>query len=121
MVPPLKQPQNQQSNLKKVKDDYSKYKDEVSKLESTLSDIKARYKAKEAGIDYEDIGDLQDLIDNVKDNEKYYVAAIAAAVVDLASKTTAIAAQAATAAASSATWGFSVGLALDMKRLPTAQ
>ncbi|AOO65592.1 hemagglutinin repeat-containing protein [Sulfurospirillum halorespirans] len=101
--------------LKKVKDDYSKYKDEVSKLESTLSDIKARYKAKEAGIDYEDIGDLQDLIDNVKDNEKYYVAAIAAATVDLTSKTIAIYSQAATAAASSATWGFSVGLALDMK------
>ncbi|NCD00219.1 MAG: hypothetical protein EOL95_11040 [Bacteroidia bacterium] len=37
--------------LKKVKDDYSKYKDEVNKLESTLSDIKARYKTKEAGID----------------------------------------------------------------------
>jgi len=101
--------------LKKVKDDYSKYKDEVSKLESTLSDIKARYKAKEAGIDYEDIGDLQDLIDNVKDNEKYYVAAIAAAVVDLTSKTVAIASQVATAAASSGTWGFSAGLALDMK------
>ncbi len=101
--------------LKKVKEDYSKYKGEVSKLESTLSDIKARYKAKEAGIDFEDIGDLQDLIDNVKDNEKYYVAAIAAATVDLTSKTIAIYSQAATAAASSATWGFSVGLALDMK------
>lgn len=101
--------------LKKVKKDYSKYKGEVSKLESTLSDVKARYKAKEAGIDFEDIGDLQDLIDNVKDNEKYYVAAIAAATVDLTSKTIAIYSQAATAAASSATWGFSVGLALDMK------
>ncbi|WP_041959956.1 two-partner secretion domain-containing protein [Sulfurospirillum arsenophilum] len=101
--------------LKKVKEDYSKYKDEVSKLESTLSDVKARYKAKEAGIDFEDIGDLNDLIDNVKDNEKYYLAAIAAATVDLASKTVAIYAQTATAAASSATWGFSVGLALDLK------
>ncbi|WP_263834048.1 two-partner secretion domain-containing protein [Sulfurospirillum oryzae] len=101
--------------LKKVKEDYSKYKDEVSKLESTLSDVKARYKAKEAGIDFEDIGDLQDLIDNVKDNEKYYVAAIAAAAADLATKTVAIASQVATAAASSGTWGFSAGLALDMK------
>lgn len=101
--------------LKKVKDDYSKYKDEVSKLESTLSDVKARYKAKEAGIDFEDIGDLQDLIDNVKDNEKYYVAAIAAATVDLASKTAAVFSQVATASTSYLTWGFSVGLALDMK------
>lgn len=101
--------------LKKVKDDYSKYKDEVSKLESTLSDIKTRYKAKEAGIDYADIGDLQDLIDTIKDNEKYYVAAIAAAVVDLASKSTAIATQITAAGASSATYGFSVGISLDVK------
>ena len=101
--------------LKKVKDDYSNYKSEVSKLESTLSDLKARYKAKEAGIDPEDISDLTDLIDNVKDTEKYYVAAIAAATVDLASKTTAIASQTATAAASSATYGFSAGISLDVK------
>ena len=101
--------------LKKVKDDYSKYKDEVSKLESTLSDIKTRYKAKEAGIDYADIGDLQDLIDTIKDNEKYYVAAIAAAVVDLASKSTAIATQITAAGASSATYGFSAGISLDVK------
>lgn len=101
--------------LKKVKDDYTKYKDEVSKLESTLSDLKARYKAKEAGIDPEDISDLTDLIDNVKDTEKYYVAAIGAAVVDLASKSSAIATQVTAAQASSFTYGFSAGLALDVK------
>ncbi|MDD3325401.1 MAG: hemagglutinin repeat-containing protein [Sulfurospirillaceae bacterium] len=101
--------------LKKVKEDYSKYKKEVNKLELTLSDIKTRYKAKEAGIDYEDIEDLNELIDTVKENEKYYVAAIAAAAADLATKTVAIAAQVATAAASSGTWGFSAGLALDVK------
>jgi len=101
--------------LKKVKDDYSKYKDEVSKLESTLTDLKARYKAKEAGIDMTDIEDLTDLIDNVKDQEKYYVAAIAAATVDLASKSAAIASQASAARASSYTYGFSAGLALDVK------
>ncbi|MBE0497376.1 MAG: hemagglutinin repeat-containing protein, partial [Campylobacterales bacterium] len=101
--------------LKKVKDDYSNYKNEVGKLEAILGDLSVRYRAKEAGIDYEDIEDLRELIDHIKDNEKYYVAAIAAASADLASKTVAIAAQVATAAASSGTWGFSIGLALDLK------
>ncbi|RBQ32797.1 hypothetical protein CRU92_00005, partial [Arcobacter sp. FW59] len=100
--------------LKQTKDDYSKYKGEVKKLENTLSDLKQRYKAKEVGIDYEDIEDLSDFIDNLKSQEKYYVAAIAAATADLASKTVAIATQANAAATSSGTWGFSAGISLDV-------
>ncbi|MDN5089595.1 hemagglutinin repeat-containing protein [Aliarcobacter butzleri] len=100
--------------LKQTKDDYSKYKGEVKKLESTLSDLKQRYKAKEVGIDYSDIEDLSDFIDNLKSQEKYYVAAIAAATADLASKTAAIATQAAAAYSSSITWGFSAGISLDV-------
>ncbi|MDN5041700.1 hemagglutinin repeat-containing protein, partial [Aliarcobacter butzleri] len=100
--------------LKQTKDDYSKYKGEVKKLESTLSDLKQRYKAKEVGIDYEDIEDLSDFIDELKSQEKYYVAAIAAATADLASKTAAIATQAAAAYASSGTLGFSAGISLDV-------
>ncbi|MCG3690640.1 hemagglutinin repeat-containing protein [Aliarcobacter butzleri] len=100
--------------LKQTKDDYSKYKGEVKKLESTLSELKQRYKAKEVGIDYEDIEDLSDFIDNLKSQEKYYVAAIAAATADLASKTAAIATQAGTAYASSGTLGFSAGISLDV-------
>ncbi|NLC27496.1 MAG: adhesin, partial [Campylobacteraceae bacterium] len=100
--------------LKRVKDEYLDYKDEINRLESLLSSLKEQYRNKEAGIDYVDIDDLADLIDNIKDQEKYYVAAIAAATVDLASKTVAITAQIATAAASSATYGFSVGVSLDV-------
>ncbi|MFY4802945.1 hemagglutinin repeat-containing protein [Aliarcobacter butzleri] len=100
--------------LKQTKDDYSKYKGEVKKLESTLSDLKQRYKAKEVGIDYSDIEDLSDFIDELKSQEKYYVAAIAAATADLASKTAAVATQAAAAASSSGTWGFSAGISLDV-------
>ncbi|WP_051488686.1 two-partner secretion domain-containing protein [Aliarcobacter lanthieri] len=100
--------------LKQTKDDYSKYKGEVKKLENTLSDLKQRYKAKEVGIDYEDIEDLSDFIDNLKSQEKYYVAAIAAATADLASKTVAIATQAGAAGTSSVTFGFSAGVSLDV-------
>ncbi|MDR0407406.1 MAG: hemagglutinin repeat-containing protein, partial [Campylobacteraceae bacterium] len=101
--------------LKKVKNEYSAYKKEVKNLEGTLSELKEKYKNKEAGITREDIEDLESIIDNIKDEEKYYAAALAAASADLASKTVAIAAQTASAAASSGTWGFSVGLALDLQ------
>jgi filamentous hemagglutinin len=101
--------------LKKVKENYSEYKKEVKKLENTLTDLKEKYKNREAGITKEDIDDLQNIIDNIKDEEKYYVASIAAASADLATKTVAIASQTASAAASSGTWGFSVGLALDLQ------
>ena len=101
--------------LLQVKDDYLQFKDQLSSLQSALSDTNKAYRNKEAGVDYEDIEDLEELIDHVSDNEKYYVAAVAAATADLASKTVAIATQAATAASSSYTWGFSAGLALDMQ------
>ncbi|MGE4542961.1 MAG: hemagglutinin repeat-containing protein [Pedobacter sp.] len=100
--------------LLQVKDDYLQFKDQLSSLQSALSDTKKAYRNKEAGVDYEDIEDLEELIDHVSDNEKYYVAAVAAATADLASKTVAIATQVATAASSSYTWGFSAGLALDL-------
>jgi filamentous hemagglutinin len=100
--------------LKQTKDDYSNYKSEVKKLENTLSNLKQSYKNKEVGIDYTDIEDLIDIIDNVKSQEKYYVAAIAAATADLASKTVAVATQGKAAATSGATAGFSVGISLDV-------
>ncbi|MDD5548625.1 MAG: hemagglutinin repeat-containing protein [Sulfurovaceae bacterium] len=101
--------------LKDVKDQYSKYKKEVKKLENTLAQLKADYKNGVIGVDFEDIGDLEDLIDNVKDQEKYQIAAVAAATANLASANLAVAKQIATAAASSGTWGFNVGLALDVE------
>ena len=100
--------------LKQTKEDYSNYKSEVKKLENNLSKLKQSYKNKEVGVDYSDIEDLSDFIDNLKSQEKYYVAAIASATADLASKTAAIATQAAAAYASSATWGFSAGISLDV-------
>ena len=100
--------------LKKTKDDYQAYKKGIKTLENTLALVKKDYKNKVAGIDYEDIEDLSDIIDDVNDDKKYYVAAIAAAAADLVTKTLAIAQQAAAAGASSGTWGFSVGISLDL-------
>ena len=83
--------------------------------ETTLDSLQADYKNKVIGVDYSDIEDLKEVISNLKDDEKYYLGAIALATADLASKTVAIASQAAAAASSSGTLGFSAGMALDMK------
>jgi filamentous hemagglutinin len=57
----------------------------------TLTNLKADYKNGAVGVEFEDIGDLEELIDNVKSNEKYQIAALAAASANVASKTVAIA------------------------------
>ncbi|MFV0562559.1 hemagglutinin repeat-containing protein [Malaciobacter mytili] len=101
--------------LKKVKKEYSNYKKQVKKLEKTLRGLKKDLKAKKVGVDFQDVEDVQEIVDNAKDDERYYLAAVAAATADLASKTVAIAQQAAIAASSSGTWGFSAGLSLDLQ------
>ncbi|WP_445143059.1 filamentous hemagglutinin N-terminal domain-containing protein, partial [Campylobacter sp.] len=63
--------------LNSVKKEYEAYKEQKSNLISKLNELKQRYKNKEAGIDYSDIEDLTDIIDNIKDEERYFVANIA--------------------------------------------
>lgn len=101
--------------LKKVKEDYSNYKRETKKLEASLETLKTDPQVSES-----DIANLQGLIIMTKDDEAYYIAAIAAAIVNLASKSVAIAQQVTAAGASTATAGFSAGLSLDMKGSKTS-
>lgn len=96
--------------LKATKEDYSNYKREVKKLEASLETLKTDPQVSE-----NDIANLQALIAVTKDDEAYYIAAIAAATLNLASKTVAVAQQATAAGASTATAGFSAGLSLDMQ------
>ncbi len=101
--------------LKQIKDDYSNYKKQVKELENNLNQLKQDLREKKVGVDAQDIEDIQEIVDDAKDDERYYLAAVAVATADLASKTAAIATQVAAAAASSGTWGFSAGVSLDVK------
>lgn len=96
--------------LKATKEDYSNYKREVKKLEASLETLKSDPQVSE-----NDIANLQALIAATKDDEAYYIAAIAAATLNLASKSVAVAQQAEAAGASTPTAGFSAGFSLDMK------
>ncbi|SUX25659.1 hemagglutinin repeat-containing protein [Campylobacter ureolyticus] len=101
--------------LKSVKKEYDSYKKELNSLKDKLSNLKQRYKNKEEGIDYLDIEDLQDFINDLTDEEKYYKSNIALATENVASKSAALLSQTASAAASSGTYGFSVGVSADIK------
>jgi filamentous hemagglutinin len=96
--------------LKKVKEDYSNYKRQLKGLEVTLDTLRTDPQVSE-----KDISNLQSLIALTKDDETYYIAAIAAATVDLASKTVIVAQQVEAARNSTATYGFSAGIQLDLK------
>ena len=100
--------------LNQTKKQYKEYKQQKNALQDKLVELKSRYKAKEAGIDYSDIEDLQNIIEDVKDEEKYYLSNIALATANVASKTAALISQKSAASASSYTWGFSVGASAEL-------
>ncbi len=100
--------------LNQTKKQYKEYKDQKNALQDKLVELKNRYKAKEVGIDYSDIEDLQNIIEDVKDEEKYYLSNIALATANVASKTAALISQKSAASASSYTWGFSVGASAEL-------
>ena len=105
--------------LENVKKEYVEYKKQKANLQTKLNELKQRYKAKEPGINHSDIEELTDLIDNIKDEEKYYITNIALATTNLASKTTALISQSSSAATSSQTLGFSLGVAANISGTKT--
>ncbi|WP_298021599.1 hemagglutinin repeat-containing protein, partial [uncultured Campylobacter sp.] len=100
--------------LNQTKKQYKEYKDQKNALQDKLVELKNRYKAKEVGIDYSDIEDLQNIIEDVKDEEKYYLSNIALATANVASKTAALISQGSAASSSWVTWGFSVGASAEL-------
>ena len=102
------------TQLKRVKKEYDNYKKEKSKLEASLSDIKQRYRNKEVGIDYSDIEEVSEILEEYRDEEKYFKENILLATENVNAKTLALVSQMAAAAASSGTYGFSVGVRADL-------
>ena len=105
--------------LNSVKKEYEQYKNEKSNLQTKLNELKQRYKNKEVGINASDIEDLSDILDNIKDEERYYITNVALATTNVASKTTALISQIAAASVSLQTYGFSVGVAANISGTQT--
>ena len=102
------------AQLKRVEKEYDNYKKEKSKLEASLSDIKQRYRNKEVGIDYSDIEEVSEILEEYRDEEKYFKENILLATENVNAKNLALITQMAAALASSGTYGFSVGVRADL-------
>lgn len=111
--------QQSTKKLKQAEQDYKQYKKGLDSLESTLSTLEHEYADKKLGVTFEDIEELNDLISEVKSDEAWYVAGVALAAEDVASKTTLLVQQTAAAAQSSGTYGFNAGLYLDIEASQT--
>ncbi|MEZ8100376.1 two-partner secretion domain-containing protein [Vibrio bivalvicida] len=105
--------------LKQAKADFKQYKKGLDSLQTTLATLEQEYKAKKPGVLFEDIEELQDLISEVKSDESWYVAGVALATEDVASKTTLLVQQTVAAAQSTGTYGFNAGLHLDIEASKT--
>lgn len=111
--------QQSTKKLKQAEQDYKQYKKGLDSLESTLSTLEQEYADKKPGVTFDDIEELNDLISEVKNDEAWYVAGVALAAEDVASKTTLLVQQTAAAAQSTGTYGFNAGLHLDIEASQT--
>ncbi|MCY7294601.1 hypothetical protein [Alteromonas sp. a30] len=115
----IEQVNDAKNQLKQAEQDYRKYQKELSTLEGTLAQLKSDYEAGVAGTDYNDIKDLEALVADLKDDEEFYQAGIALATLNLVSKTTLAAQQTNAAINGAGTYGFDVGVQLDINATQT--
>ena len=101
-------------SVKEANKEYKIYKQERAGLEGQLAQLEAQYESGAAGVTYTDLIELRELVQDVQDDEDWYVAGVALAVADATMKTVNIAKQVITASSSATTWGFNAGVQFDV-------
>ncbi|WP_324172601.1 hypothetical protein [Sulfurimonas sp.] len=105
-----------------AKGNYDKYKDEVKRQEGLFAKVKQDYKNKTGFIELADVEEFKELLDDLKEDSKYYKANIALSIVTFATKNTALLSQISkTATAASQTLGtaLSASIELDIDAIET--
>lgn len=105
--------------LQQANRDYRKYEKDLDNLKTQLSSLEQDYDNKVAGVRYEDVLELRELVSDVEDDKDWYIASIATATANVASKTTQLLQQTATAAQSASTYGFNAGIQFDAELTKT--
>ena len=103
-----------EDKLKQAKKDYKQYEKDLDNLKNTLTALETDYENQTPGVNYEDVLELRELVDDVQGDKDWYVAGVTLAAANLAAKVTAVAQQTAAAAASTGTYGFNAGIQLDI-------
>ncbi|SQD76783.1 two-partner secretion domain-containing protein [Moritella yayanosii] len=114
----LKAVDEAKDKLKQSEKDYRAYTKNADKVEDMLAGLEQEFENGEFGVTRADIEELRGLLDDVKSDEGYYIAAIALQAVNLTSKTTNAVQAAAAIAATTSTYGFqaSVNANIDGSR-----
>ncbi|WP_076412720.1 filamentous hemagglutinin N-terminal domain-containing protein [Shewanella sp. UCD-KL12] len=105
--------------VKQAEKDYRTYKKERDNLENSLTQLEADYNNGVPGVNYADVIEMRELLEDVKSDEEWYVAGVALAAANAVSKTTGLVQQTAAAAASTGTYGFNAGVQLDIEASQT--
>lgn len=100
--------------LKGAKKDYDKFKAQQDQLKSQLASLQQQLANGEPGVTQDDIDDVQAQISMLAGDESWYLTNIALASENLASKSTLLVQQTATAIDSSGTYGFNLGMELNV-------
>jgi len=104
-------------DLRHAQDAYDQYQDELDAQRAELKRLKQQYGTGTGFVEQADINDFKRQLERMEDDKAFYQTNIALATATLASKTTALIQQTGRAAASSATYGFNLGLDLDIEAL----
>lgn len=113
----IKEVKQAERDLRYAEDDYDNYKRELATQESKFEQLEEDFAAGTGFIEQADIDDFERHLDRLRDDKEFYETNIALAAITLTSKSTALLEQTARAASSSATYGFNLGLDLDIDAL----
>ena len=106
-------------DLRHAENDYDEYKSELAAQEDAFKRLQQDLAEGVGFVEQADIDDFERRLDRLRDDREFYEANIALATVTLASRTTALIQQGGQAAASSGSYGFNVGLELDIDAFET--
>ena len=100
--------------LEGAKQQYKDYQRNLSDLERQLDQLEGDVKNKVPGVSFDDLVEMRELLEDVKNDEDFMKAGVALAAINVATATTTVIQQTAAAAASTGTWGFNAGVQLDI-------
>jgi len=104
-------------DLRHARDAYDAYKKELASQEAQLGELRRQAADGEGFVEQADVDEFEHRLERLRDDREFYETNIALAATTLASKTTALVKQTGKAAASSGTYGFNLGLELDVDAL----
>ncbi|WP_020210961.1 hemagglutinin repeat-containing protein [Gilvimarinus chinensis] len=121
VVKAIEATEDARKNVKQAKKDLKNYENNLKQLQSNLGQMEADYENGVPGINYNDLLEMRELVEDVEGDKEWYQGGVVLAEADLTAKITALAQQTAAAAQSTGTYGFNAGVQLDIDASKTEE